>query len=140
MPQTQIMSGLGLLKVFEFNTPILFYRLENGGQRTGKLGQGHTKSQAEQGLEFRVTHSLSQVIIEHLSIKYQAVFPVGDTGQVDPILAWPPWNLQFICLFISVMLYDTQDISFPTEGQTHALCIGRMESTGLQRSSLDCTV
>ena len=44
-------------------------------------------SQAEQGLEFRVTHSLSQVIIEHLPIKYQAVFPVWDTGQVDPILA-----------------------------------------------------
>lgn len=138
MPQTQIMSGLGVLKVFEFNTPTLFYRLENGGQRTGKLGQGHTKSQAEQGLEFRVTHSLSQVIIDHLSIKYQAAFPVGDTGQVDPILA--PMELTFICLFISVVLYDTQDISFPTEGQTHALCVGRMESIGLQRSSLGCTV
>ena len=137
MPQTQIMSELGVLKVFEFNTPTLFYRLENGGQRTGKLGQGHTKSQAEQGLEFRVTLSLSQVIIEHLSIKYQAVFPVGDTGQVNPILA--PIELT-VRLFISVMLYDTQDISFPTEGQTYALCVGCMESTGLQRSSLDCTV
>lgn len=29
MPQTQIMSGLGVLKIFEFNTRTPFYRLEN---------------------------------------------------------------------------------------------------------------
>ena len=33
MPQTQIMSGLGVLKIFEFNTRTPFYRLENRGSK-----------------------------------------------------------------------------------------------------------
>lgn len=73
-------------QVFEF-LPHPFTGWKTEAKETGKLGQGHTKSQAEQGgLEFRVTHSLSQVVIEHLSIKYQEVFPVWDTEPVDPIL------------------------------------------------------
>lgn len=58
MPQTQVVSGLGVLKVFEFNT----YSILQAGKLRPKNWEiliGSHKESGRAGARTRVTHSLS---------------------------------------------------------------------------------